>query len=170
MADAPRGYTKKADVKVSSDLQAVWKASAEASAKPIATGRGVWLFVACAVVIAVALPSGWVYSSYRKVEDKRSAEDAAEALNPHKAEPPQSVPIVSIRDPGNCEMLATIGAGVLTAKQGGHTLETVLATAVMPGQPEKTGMAQGVAMAIYGDRSITSPAMARAAVMKACSR
>ena len=67
-----------------------------------------------------------------------------------------------------CEALGDVGSKAFIAKVGGHSLNTALSVAVIPGRPTDTKMAQGVVLAIYGDNAIQSSSQARSIAVGAC--
>ena len=94
-------------------------------------------------------------SSYTPPPNASMRESQAEAaLQPYKD--------------ARCEALGDVGSKAFFAKVGGHSLNTALSVAVIPGRPTDTKMAQGVVLAIYGDNAIQSSSQARSIAVGAC--
>jgi hypothetical protein len=72
-----------------------------------------------------------------------------------------------------CSQLAEIGANAYRTKKDGHPLEVVLQKVgyvIGNSDPQKKQAAQGVVIAVYGDRSIKSAQQAYDIVYKACKQ
>jgi hypothetical protein len=71
-----------------------------------------------------------------------------------------------------CDQLATIGMNAYKTKMQGHSLSDVTnaISNTLKGDDQKTKAANGVAIAIYGDNSITSTSEAYSIVYNSCKR